>query len=229
MSEFVNDWRPLVESILLAVGVLLPIVDPLTSIPIYLRLTEGVEEDARDDLAKAVALYSFMLLIGSALFGVYVLRFFGISIADVRLAGGLVVCWLGWSLLTSPDTGDEPVRPAGAKVMTVDWRPRAFYPLTMPLTVGPGSISVALTLGAHSGGTLLPSAVGKTVANAIGIAIVSISVYLCYRYAEAIIRKMGGTATVVVLRLSAFILLCIGVHIAWSGAESLIKTAFQTR
>jgi multiple antibiotic resistance protein len=226
VSEFIADWHPFVGSILLAVAALLPIVDPLTSIPIYLRLTAGVPEGARNDLAKAVALYSLMLLIGSALIGVYVLRFFGISIADVRVAGGMVVCWLGWSLLTSTDTDDQPLRPAGAKVIAIDWRPRAFYPLTMPVTVGPGSMSVALTLGAHGGGTLR-SVVDTAIANTIGIVIVSISVYLCYRYAEAIISRIGRTATVVVLRLSAFILLCIGVHIAWRGVESLLKSTLS--
>jgi len=214
MSQFLAN-------VLLAVVPLLPIVDPLTSIPIYLRLTAGIPECARDDLAKTVALYSLMLLLGSALVGVYVLRFFGISIADVQVAGGAVVCWLAWSLLTSRDTGDQPLHPAGAKVMAVDWHPRAFYPLTMPLTVGPGSMSVALTLGAHTGGTLR-SEIGTAVANTIGIAIVALSVYLCYRYGEAIARRVGRTATVVVLRLSAFLLLCIGVHIAWSGTESLL-------
>src|SRR5262245_19503005 len=187
LSEFVADWHPFVGSILLAVAALLPIVDPLTSIPIYLRLTAGVPEAARDDLAKAVAVYSLMLLMGSALIGVYVLRFFGISIADVRVAGGIVVCWLAWSLLTAPVTGAQPLGPTGAKVIAVDWRPRAFYPLTMPVTVGPGSMSVALTLGAHAGGTL-SSVVDTAIANTIGIVIVSISVYLCYRYAEAISR-----------------------------------------
>jgi multiple antibiotic resistance protein len=225
LSEFIADWRPFVGSILLAVAALLPIVDPLTSIPMYLRLTTGVPEGARDDLAKAVALYSLVLLMGSALIGVYVLHFFGISIADVRVAGGIVVCSFAWSLLTSPDAGDQPLRPADAKTIAVDWRPRAFYPLTMPLTVGPGSMSVALTLGAHTGGTLR-SVVATAIANTIGIVIVSISVYLCYRYAEAIISRISRTATVVVLRLSAFILLCIGVHITWRGAESLLKAAF---
>ena len=223
MSGFVSDWHRCVESALLAIGALLPIVDPLTSIPMYLRLTQGVPRGERNELAKAVALYSLMLLMGSALFGVYVLRFFGISIADVRLAGGIVVCWLGWSLLTSPDTGDEPVGATGAKVMVVDWHPRAFYPLTMPLTVGPGSISIALTLGAHNGGTLR-AVVDTAIANTIGIAVVAASVYLCYRYAEAIVDKVGRTATVVILRLSAFILFCIGVHIAWSGAQSHLGT-----
>jgi multiple antibiotic resistance protein len=221
----VDGLRHFVEIVLLGVAALLPIVDPLGGTPIYLELTRGVDPAAREPLAKLVALNSFLLLLASALFGTYVLDFFGLSIPDVELAGGIVVCALGWSLLHKQDTPEALPRTAAAETATVVVSRHAFYPLTMPVTVGPGAISVALTLGAHHA-----SGVGASlmvaVAHALGILIVAVAVYLCYRYADAILRKLGTTGTIVVMRLSAFILLCIGIHIAWNGLYGLLVTAF---
>ena len=217
--------RQFLESVLLVIGALLPIVGPLSSVPLYLRMTSGIDASAREPLARLVAFDSFLLLLASAMAGQYVLNFFGVSIADVQLAGGLVLCALAWSLLMAPEGADAASRPAPGQVApAVDWRPRAFYPLTMPLTVGPGSISVALTLGAHRASTIRASLLGA-LADAVGMAVVAATVYVCYRYGMVILRKLGTTGAVVLTRLSAFLLLCIGVHIGWSGAQALLAHA----
>jgi MarC family membrane protein len=149
-----NDLRDFAAVIFLAVGALLPIVDPLGGAPIYLAMTTGLEPPQRARMAKAVAINSFLLLIASALVGAYVLDFFGVSIPAVQIAGGLVVCAIGWSLLNSPNSSPTLTRSEPPTITADELGQRAFYPLTMPLTVGPGSISVALTLGANptSGG-----------------------------------------------------------------------------
>ena len=220
----VDGLRQFVEIVLVAVAALLPIVDPLGGAPIYLALTRGVEPGSREPLARLVAFDSFLLLLASALVGTYVLDFFGLSIPDIELAGGIVLCALGWSLLNKQDTEALP-RTAAAQTAPLDVSRRAFYPLTMPVTVGPGSISVALTLGAHQANSVRASFV-NAFAHALGILIVAATVYFCYRYAEAILRKLGATGTIVVTRLSAFITLCIGIHIAWNGVYGLIVNAF---
>jgi multiple antibiotic resistance protein len=78
--------------VMLAVGALLPIVDPLGGAPIYLAMTSGLSSMERARMAKSVAVNSFLLLIASALAGAYVLDFFGLSIPSVQVAGGIVVC-----------------------------------------------------------------------------------------------------------------------------------------
>jgi multiple antibiotic resistance protein len=221
----VDGLRNFVEIALLAVAALLPIVDPLGGAPIYLALTRGVHPAAREPLAKLVAFDSFLLLLASALFGTYVLDFFGLSIPDVQLAGGIVLCALAWSLLNKQDTPETLARTAAAEAAPVDVSRRAFYPLTMPVTVGPGSISVALTLGAHNPNSVRAS-FEIALAHALGILIVAATVYFCYRYAETILRKLGATGTIVVMRLSAFSLLCIGIHIGWNGVHALLLSAF---
>jgi len=217
--------------VLLAMGALLPIVNPLGGAPIFLAMTVSFTHDERKRMAKAVAINSFLLLIASALIGAYVLDFFGLSIPAVQVAGGIVVCSIGWSLLNSPNSppalqrnAATATRPPGASAD--DLEQRAFYPMTMPLTVGPGSISVALTLGANPAPGFR-SLLATSLAQAVGILLVAISIYLCYRYADRILQKLGPTGTSVVVRLSAFILLCIGVQIGWNGVHGLVTTGFH--
>ncbi len=211
--------------IMLAVGALLPIVDPLGGAPIYLAMTAALTPTERTRMAKLVAINSFLLLVASALIGAYVLDFFGLSIPSVQVAGGVVVCLIAWSLLNNPNTAPAVERNPSQTTTTDDFGQRSFYPMTMPLTVGPGSISVALTLGANPPKGLRQLLL-TAVAHAIGILIVAVGVYLCYRYADRILRKLGPTGTGVVVRLTAFILLCIGVQICWNGIYTLIVTGF---
>src|ERR1700722_3379278 len=217
--------------VLLAVGALLPIVDPLGGAPIYLAMTASLTHEERSRMAKAVAINSFLFVLPFSLIGAYVLDFFGLSIPAVQVAGGIVVCAIGWSLLNSPNSPPALQRNAAPAARPPEANPddlsqRAFYPMTMPLTVGPGSISVALTLGANPAPGFR-SLLATSLAQAIGILIVAVGVYLCYRYADRILQKLGPTGTSVVVRLSAFILLCIGVQICWNGVHGLIATGFH--
>src|ERR1700683_4047636 len=212
--------------VMLAVGALLPIVDPLGGAPIYLAMTVGLTSAERSRMAKAVAINSFLLLLASALVGAYVLDFFGVSIPSVQVAGGIVVCMIAWSLLNSPNSPPALERDAPQTPTADDLSQQAFYPMTMPLTVGPGSISVALTLGANPPPGFRPL-LATALAPALGILLVAISVYFCYRYADRILRRLGPTGTSVVVRLTAFILLCIGVQIGWNGIHGLVTTGFH--
>lgn len=215
------------SEIFLAVGALLPIVDPLGGAPIYMSMTTGLTGEQRRRMAKAVAINSFLLLLASTLIGAYVLDFFGLSIPAVQVAGGIVVCSMGWQLLNSPNAVPTMERTDAASVYTREYlEERAFYPMTMPLTVGPGSISVALTLGANPPAGFR-SLLATSLAHTVGILIVALSVYLCYRYAAQILRKLGTIGTSVVMRLSAFILLCIGVQILWNGVHALVAGGFR--
>jgi multiple antibiotic resistance protein len=210
------------EAILVTLAALLPIVNPLGSAPIFLAHSADLPAAARQHLAWVVARNALLLLVAAMLAGSYVLAFFGISIPIVRVAGGLVVLATGWQLLHAGDELDTP-----PSAMSDAWQReaarRGFYPLTFPLTVGPGSISVAITLGA---GAALdrPAGLIRVVAYLIGAAIVALTVFVCYRSAHRLGLILGETGRSVFLRLSAFILLCVGVAIFWSGAVGLIQT-----
>jgi multiple antibiotic resistance protein len=222
----IADARQFIDAALIALASLLPIVNPLGCAPVFLLKTADLDRDERTAMARRVAWYGFLLLLASILIGAYVLDFLGLSIGVVRIAGGLVVCSIGWSLLNQDEPGASPARDAAHAATADDLAQRAFYPLTMPLTVGPGAISVAITLGANQPGELRPLLV-IVVAHAVGILAVAVSVYLAYRYADRVLARLGRTGTSVLMRLSAFILLCIGVQIIWNGAEELIRAAIR--
>ena len=219
----VADVRLFLETMVLAVAALLPIVNPLAIAPVFLARTADLTPDQRRDVALRVARYGYALLLASALIGAYVLDFFGVSIPVVQVAGGFVVSAVGWKQLWEEEVTAQTARDAAAAPTPDDLGRRAFYPLTMPLTVGPGSISVAITLGANPSGGVRALAV--TVAgHAAGRAIVALAVYLGYAKADLVLTRLGRTGGMIVARLSAFILLCIGVQIVWNGVRALVAT-----
>ena len=212
----------LLSSMLLTVAALLPIVNPLGTAPIFLAMSADLPGHARHRLAAVVGRNAFLMLAAAMLIGSYVLRFFGISVPIVRVGGGLMVCAAGWRLLNA-DEAEPSAPPPLNELWERELGKRAFYPLTFPLTVGPGSISIAITLGAG-----LPGMPGfswvTTLTNFVGLAIVALTVFLSYRFAARVIDYLGETGTVVFLRLSSFILLCIGISILWSGVVGLLET-----
>ena len=210
--------RQIIEGVLLVFAALLPIVNPFGGAPVFLALTADCTPELRKRLATRVAVNAFLLLFGSVFVGSYVLDFFGLSVPIVQVAGGLIVCGLGWDLLRQGATVPAPslAPDQGAAYIAA----RAFYPLTLPLTVGPGTISVAITLGANHSPSVRALLVNGA-AQLLGVTLMAITILLCYRYADRLLRLLGTTGTSVLVRLSAFILLCIGVQIFWNGASAL--------
>lgn len=209
------------RSLLVTLAALLPIVNPLGMAPMFLAMSADLPPHARHRLAAVVGRNAFLLLAAAMLIGSYVLSFFGIALPVVRVGGGLLVIANGWRMLDA-----EEVERREAPPLEQAWErelgKRAFYPLTFPLTVGPGSVSVAITLGAGPRGSR-PFGPLDIVVDLIGVAIVAVTVYLSYRYAARLIDALGETGTTVFLRLSAFILVCIGVSILWGGVLGLIE------
>lgn len=209
------------NAFLLVYAGLFPIINPIGGAPIFLGLTRHCSDHERHLLARQVAINGFVLLLGSLLIGSHVLQFFGITLPVVRIAGGLVVTAFAWKLLHSGEEIDDSsaARDVTGKVTSAD----AFYPLTMPLTVGPGSISVAITLGSQRpeqaiGAGRLVLLGGAAVA---GLVATALTIYICYRFAENVVAALGTGGTNVLVRLSAFILLCIGIQIIWAGYSAL--------
>lgn len=209
------------NALLLTYAALFPIINPVGNAPIILSLTRGHTEHERVVLARRVAINSFFLLLGSLLVGSHVLEFFGISLPVVRIGGGLVVTAFGWRMLNSGISADSHAPAAGRPSEPLD----AFYPFTMPLTVGPGSMSVAIALGSQrplTNGLAELAIVGA--AALAGILAISVTIYLCYRFAERTVARLGPSGTNVLVRMMAFILLCIGIQIIWHGWQGLIAS-----
>jgi multiple antibiotic resistance protein len=219
-----NGITDVVNSFLLIYAGLFPIVNPVGGAPIFLALTRHSSDAERHALAARVALNGFFLLLGSLFVGSYVLEFFGITLPVVRVGGGIVVIAFAWKVLDPTEGGSEQ-RVAGSQEQTIP-PIDAFYPLTLPLTVGPGSISVAITLGsqrptmADGVGHLLLLGAGAVA----GLAAIAATIFLCYRFADRIVAALGASGTNVLVRLTAFILLCIGIQIVWNGYGALVAS-----
>lgn len=209
------------KSVFLVVSALFPIVDPIGGAPVFLSLTINYDRETRTLLARRIALNSFILLVASFTIGSHVLSFFGISLPVVQVGGGMIVVASGWALLRQQDGNDRNV--VGRTVNCKDALHDAFYPLTLPLTVGPGSISVAITLGANEPRNLGASVL-SILAAAIGSAIVAATIYLCYAYADRLAGVLGPTGINVIVKLTSFLLVCIGVQIIWNGVSQLLRS-----
>ncbi|HOV18011.1 MarC family protein [Ottowia sp.] len=210
------------KSLLFAVATVLPIVNPLATAPMFTTLTHGVDESTRADLARRIGRHVAMLLIGATLVGSYVLDFFGISLPIVRVAGGLVVASMAWRMLNAQQAAEGDPDQMAQSVTASNMRIRAFYPLTFPLTCGPGSIAVAITVGASLHTPKVAESLVTFAGGMLGMALIGVLVALTYRYATRLLRPLGEMGQIVFMRLMAFILLSIGVQILWDGASALI-------
>lgn len=220
-----NPMGELVKYTLLVVGALFPIVNPIGNTPIFLSLTRGLSSRGRAVLAQMIALNGLILILASIFIGTYILAFFGISLPVVQVGGGLVVISTGWALLRQANDDGVPDKD-GPECHEADYARQAFYPLTLPLTVGPGSISVAITVGANRPeGSEWHWAL--TAGMLLGSVLIAASIYFSYRFAERIGRTLGDSAMNVIIRLSSFILVCIGVQIVWNGLSALLRTVVR--
>jgi multiple antibiotic resistance protein len=209
------------KNLFLILSALFPIVDPLGGSPIFLAMTREYSRSTRRALSLRIAINSFFLLIGSYYIGTYILSFFGISLPVVQVGGGLIVISTGWALLKRGSNDGQ--MDAKRNLPQEDPFHNAFYPLTLPLTVGPGSISVAITLGAnaaHNQGFSL----WNILAAVLGSVLLAASIYLCYGFSDRLGRALGRTGMTVIIQLTSFLLVCIGVQILWNGVSALLVT-----
>ena len=199
---------------------LFPIIDPFGGGPIFLTMAQNCSKEVRNRLARNVGINCFFMLLGSMLIGPQLLLFFGISLPALKLAGGAVVMAMGWSLLNQQSAQNNQSQFPPLTDSTAS--NSAFFTLTMPLTVGPGSIATAISLVAayqdEKGLNLaekIPAAIGALLA----LVALSISIYLIYRESSAIQRILGQNGTNALMRFFAFILLAIGVQIFLGGLD----------
>jgi multiple antibiotic resistance protein len=210
---------------LLAFTALFSIVNPLSGAFIFLGATREGDAKMRAAMSRWVAIYSFFIVAGSLYVGAYVLGFFGISLPVLRVAGGIIVASSGFRMLNAPDATQQR-REETPHPKSIDVPPSrlAFYPLTMPLTTGPGTISVAISVGAGRPTGFHPQLLEFFVETLAANALLALTIYVFYRNSGRLADLMGVTGTTIVVRLSAFLLFCIGIQVAWNGLAELLGT-----
>lgn len=208
------------ETFLLVLAAVFPVVNPPGSAMVFLSLTRRASADTRSFLARRVAINAFFVMAGSLLLGTFVLNLYGISVPIIRAAGGIVVAVAGWRLLNQ---GSHKEEDAPDTVDSTDYKGMAFYPLTLPLTTGPGTIAVMISLGfGRSASTSWMDEALHVAMILLAAIAVAVSIYVCFANAERAEKVLGHTGTDIAVRLSAFFLFCIGVQIFWTGASELI-------
>ena len=211
------------ETFLLAFGALVSIVNPLSGAFIFFGATRELDPKARAAVSRWVSIYAFCIVAASLYIGAYVLSFFGVTIPVLRVAGGIIVAMSGWQMLNQPDaTEQRRSETPNPRSITVAPSKLAFYPLTMPLTTGPGTISVAISIGAGRPRGFHPLLLEFFVETLAAVGLLVLLIYVTYRNAARLASLIGSTGTSIVVRLSAFLLFCIGIQILWNGAAELL-------
>lgn len=215
------------RSFLFTLAALLPFLNPPAVAPIFWSLTAGASTATRVALAKRVAINVALMLIIAMLAGSILLSFFGISLAIVRVGGGILVIASAWRLVNSPDGDTGRVAQMAESFSAEMAKARAFYPLTFPITCGPGAIAAAITVGASLRGGDHIEKVVRLAASLPGVVAVSLVLYACLRFAAQLLHHLGRNGTLVFMRLSAFIMLCLGIQIVWDGTRELLLELIQ--
>jgi multiple antibiotic resistance protein len=212
------------KSFLFVLAALLPILNPAATAPIFLSLTQGASTKTRALLARKIARNMFALMAGSMLIGSYVLEFFGISLPIVRVGGGLIVAANAWRLLNASHVTDDRRTELADQYSNEQSLRQAFYPLTFPISCGPGSLAAAITVGVSLNDQRLSLSVARMGGGVLALLVTAVLLYLAFRYAQRLLKPLGEAGTVIFMRLSAFILLCLGVQIVWDGASELLRS-----
>jgi multiple antibiotic resistance protein len=212
-----------VDTFLLVLAALFPVVNPPGTALVFLSMTRPASVGARRVLAKRIAINAFFVMTASLLGGALVLKLFGISVPVLRVAGGIVVAVSGWQLLN--EGSSKEVEPSPVKKQKSDYSSQAFYPLTLPLTTGPGTIAVMISLGlSRTAYSNYAQDLRFFIASLLATFVMATLIYACFAYSNWIEQVLGRGGTEIAVRLAAFILFCLGVQIIWIGASDLFSS-----
>jgi multiple antibiotic resistance protein len=205
----------------LAFSALLPLINPVGDALVLLSFVGDAPSTVYRTLARKIAISTTIFLIAIEVSGALILKFFGISLPVVQVSGGLALAAMGWKLLNEEEVKDKE-KPSNLDELGLrSLEQKVFYPFTFPITAGPGCIVVMVTLSAHASGKGLLAAVMAHVGITIAVVVLSVAVYLCYRHAPTITARISPQSIHGILRLIAFVLLCIGVQITANGIKAL--------
>jgi len=211
---------------LLFIGIiaLFPVVNPIGSSFIISPFFTGLNSAEKRKAVGKITFYAFSICTVSLFAGQWILELFGISIPVVQLAGGIMICKMGWENLSSDkkqgnSTAETETNLSGYSNI----EGQLFYPITFPVTTGAGTISVLFTLSAHSISSDRSDYFMNTAAILSAIIVMCILIYIFYLNTKNIIRYLSSNAEAIFNRISAFLIFCVGLQIAITGIKSLIK------
>lgn len=213
-----------VDMLFIGVIALFPVVNPIGSAFIVNPFLSNLPQPEKRKAVTKITLYAFSLCTIAFFAGHWILELFGITIPIVQLAGGIMICKIGWDLL-SPSKKDEKASSEtnlNEHSSYSDVKDNLFYPITFPITTGAGSLSVLFTLSAHSADKQLNVYLINTAAILLAIILMCILIYFFFLNTKKIIKVIGPDGEKILNRIIAFLIFCVGLQIAVTGIKSLI-------
>lgn len=193
---------------------LLPIVNPFSVAVTFISLSKDMDDGKRRKQALLASVYMAAILIVFLIAGVLIMKFFGISLPGIRIAGGIIITYIGFRML-NPEPRDPQLQGSGAIHADDDI---AFTPLAMPMLSGPGAIAVTIGMAANAGsGT-------DYAAESLGIIVVAVITFILLRIAGSVKRHLGDYGVVILTRIMGFLLICIGVQFVMLGILDFIHS-----
>ena len=220
-ESHIHQLSRLFSYIPLAFVALYPLATPIASGIIFTGMVPGADPPRLKLLSRKIAVNSVLFLLVFQFAGAYLLRLMGITLPIVQVAGGLVLGSMGWGALTKTDS--QSAKPGTPVPESESLDRMAFYPFTFPLSVGPGCIAVALTLGAHAS---RPSALDTAIAQfglSVGVILIGVAVYFGHAYSYKVTARLTSAETEGGMRVLSFMLVCIGAQVMWNGLQALVK------
>ena len=208
---------------------LFPVANPVGTGFIINGFLSGLDRSERRSIVRRIAVNYLLIGIGSLAIGHFVLSLFELSLPIVQLGGGLLICktalqWLGDSDASTGSAPDKPVDPISVRNL----ESRVFYPITFPISIGPGSISVIFTLMASVN---IKDGLGKIIINYAVIAFViflmCLILYVILSQGQKITKKVGVTGTMIINKMVAFFTFCVGIQIIAEGVEKIFHLSLS--
>jgi len=213
------------DFVLGSLAALFPVIDPIGSVPIFLVLTAGVPQSLRRSYAKRIALNVIFLLIGFLIVGGSILRFFGVSLEVVRIAGGIVVFHAAWNAMNADAKKMSDLENQEATNRVDQHEDISFMPMTIPLLAGPGSIAVALGLAAEaSRGATSSETLWNLAAISTAIACIGLVIYIALRSSSLLLKWFGPSGIHALSRILGLFVMAIGVQLILNGIGDWIES-----
>lgn len=193
-------------------GAFFAIMNPLVNLPIFLAMTNGMTVAEQRKLAIKIVIFSAAMSAAIVLGGKAILGFFGISIADFRVAGGMVLTTIAWSMLNGSQHESHSGNATEQKSMK-DLASLAFYPMTFPMIVGPGTIATIIIFTSHAKTMTDMMAIGGVLGAILAM------LFVVLFFASTIGQHLSQTLRSIVTRLMGMILLAIAVDMVIGGLK----------
>ena len=221
-----QNYQYWINLVFIGIITLFPVVNPIGTAFILNPYFYDLSRKERKNAVKKIAFYAFAICTVTLFLGHWILQLFGISIPVIQLAGGIMICKMGWEFLSAGNNSPEQQVKVAHTAEAVSFnrlQDKLFYPITFPVTTGAGTISVLFTLGARSIHEDTRDYLMNTGALMIAIIVTCMLIYIFYLNTKTLIQYIGPKGENIVNRISAFLIFCVGLQIAVNGIKALMQ------